>query len=130
MNLDHLLDERARLRFLISERTKFRVTTQLDKLAGVEIQIAQLVLEGLALAKKDTPTAWMVCAAVDNFAWFSTDPRYIERPELVFATCDCALVPSVTTAGWHPDVKTRIAELAGSLDGIILKQRQTETAAA
>ena len=48
-NIEHLLDERKRLRFLHQERIRFKVTTQLDRLADVgEARSASLILESLS----------------------------------------------------------------------------------
>ena len=132
MNIEHLLDERKRLRFLHQERIRFKVTTLLDWLADVEKQIASLILESLAhLHKRDIPGApWMVAEAVAGFALLATDPRYAEDSTLVWHYADGIVIPSVPTERWHIDVKNRIAELAGSLDAVLLKLQQTGATAA
>jgi hypothetical protein len=70
--LDALLTERSTLRRLLSDRIRYRVTTQLDKLASVEAEITELVLEPLNLHPRDIPGRWMVVEAVMGFQWLAS----------------------------------------------------------
>jgi hypothetical protein len=128
--LDALLTERSTLRRLLSDRIRYRVTTQLDKLASVEAEITELVLEPLNLHPRDIPGRWMVVEAVMGFQWLASAMEYTENPSIIWATCDGLIVRSVPTGGWHIDVKNRIIELTASLDGILLKLRSKEVEAA